>query len=210
MKKILQSSNWGSIGSWSMALRRELKETALSAPGAANGRTSQGFTNSIEILPNSSQQLCSCYKRRKSLKILNGVFFETIRKLNYFCILCKDIWLFSFIILIKHQSAFSLIDFRESISAFSPVRNSVPASNDLCWPALTPRSPTKDISKHSLCKNGLVAVFSSFKYALIRSRKCENLNLENSKLSHICPDSSSFSKKLSLKTELWTLMMRHQ
>ena len=118
MKKILQSSNWGSIGSWSMALRRELKETALSAPGAANGRTSQGFTNSIEILPNSSQQLCSCYKRRKSLKILNGVFFETIIKLNYFCILCKDIWLFSFIILIKHQSAFPLIDFCESIPAF--------------------------------------------------------------------------------------------
>ena len=191
-----------------MALRRELKETALSAPGAANGRTSQGFTNSIEILPNSSQQLCSCYKRRKSLKILNGVFFETIINLNYFCILCKDIWLFSFIILIKHQSAFSLIDFCESIPAFSPFRNSVPASNDLCWPSLTPRP--KNISKHSFFKNGLVAVFSSFKYALIRSRKCENLNLENSKLSHICPDSSSFSKKLSLTTELWTLMMRHQ
>ena len=33
-----------------MVLRRELKETALSAPGAANGRTSQGFTNSIEFL----------------------------------------------------------------------------------------------------------------------------------------------------------------
>ena len=66
-----------------MALRRELKETALSAPGAANGRTSQGFTNSIEILPNSSQQLCSCYKRRKSLKILNvWGLFETITRVE--------------------------------------------------------------------------------------------------------------------------------